>query len=89
MLAFGLLFLAEIGDKTQLAVLTLTAQYKSPISVFVGASLALVLVTIIGVILGEVVSRYIPVMYIQIVSGLFFVGIGLFILWQAFSGRLA
>lgn len=83
-LTFGLLFLAEIGDKTQLAVLTLTAQYKSPFAVFVGASLALILVTVIGVVLGETISRYVPVMYIQIISGFFFVAMGLFILWQAF-----
>jgi Ca2+/H+ antiporter, TMEM165/GDT1 family len=50
--AFGVLFLAELGDKTQLAIITLTANTKSPLSVFLGASAALVLVSLLGVVFG-------------------------------------
>jgi len=55
--AFVLVFLAELGDKTQLAVLTLAAD-RRPIPVFIGASLALVLSTAIAVILGAVTKSH-------------------------------
>ena len=48
--AFVTLFLAELGDKTQLAVITMTASTESKISIFLGASAALVVVTILGVL---------------------------------------
>lgn len=87
-LAYGMLFLAELGDKTQLAVFTMVTQYKSPLSVFLGASLALATVTLIGVLFGEAVSRYIPPQYMQIGAGILFVGMGIFILYQAMGGSL-
>ena len=49
---FGTLFLAEMGDKTQLAALTMAAETRLPLSVFLGGSAALVLVTLLGVSLG-------------------------------------
>jgi putative Ca2+/H+ antiporter (TMEM165/GDT1 family) len=82
-LAYGMLFLAELGDKTQLAVFTMVSQYKAPLPVFLGASLALVTVTLIGVLFGEAVSRYVPTSYLQIGAGVLFVGIGIFVLVQA------
>ena len=51
---FLMIFLAELGDKTQLAVITLTSKHQNPLSVFAGAAVALVLVTLIGVIFGIV-----------------------------------
>lgn len=87
-LAYGILFLAELGDKTQLAVFTMVTQYKSPLSVFLGASLALITVTLIGVIFGEAVSRYIPPQILQIGAGILFVGIGIFVLYQAIGGMM-
>ena len=82
-LAFGMLFLAELGDKTQLAVITLVAQNKQPISIFVGASAALIAVTFIGAFFGEIITRYVPTSIIQMVGGILFVGIGVFVLWKA------
>lgn len=82
-LSFGLLFLAELGDKTQLSVFTLVTRHKAPIPVFLGASLALVLVTFIGAFLGETVSRLLPARYLHMGSALLFVGIGGLMLWQA------
>ena len=57
--AFGLIFLAELGDKTQLAVLAMATQ-RGPLSVFLGASLALVVSTAVAVILGTVAKGYLP-----------------------------
>ncbi len=82
-LAFGTLFLAELGDKTQLAVFTLVSQYKQPIPIFLGASLALIAVTLIAAVFGEAISRYVPPALLQTVAGLLFVGIGVFVLWEA------
>ncbi|ABR50403.1 protein of unknown function UPF0016 [Alkaliphilus metalliredigens QYMF] len=78
--AFTLLFIAELGDKTQLAVFTLSAQHKQPWPIFFGASLALTLVTFLGAYFGHIVTKHIPVLVIQTVSGLLFLGMGLLIL---------
>lgn len=79
-IAFGTLFLAEMGDKTQLAVFTLVTTHEDPLSVFLGASLALTLVTFIGTAFGQLVSHYIPANYLQVAAGVLFVGIGIFVL---------
>jgi len=57
---FGVLFLAELGDKTQLAVITLTYKEHKPLPIFLGASLALAVVTLLGVVGGEALARAIP-----------------------------
>ena len=51
LLAFTTLFLAELGDKTQLAVFTLVTKSRAPLEVFIGSILALAAVTLIGVFL--------------------------------------
>jgi putative Ca2+/H+ antiporter (TMEM165/GDT1 family) len=71
---FVALFVAELGDKTQLAVITLTSKHQSPWSVFLGASAALALVTLIGVVFGQAVTNIIPAELLRkIASGLFIV----------------
>ena len=88
LLAFSTLFIAEMGDKTQLAVFSLVADSKSPVAVFLGASSALVIVTLIGVLFGGLVTKIIPVSFLKVGSGLLFTGIGVYTLWEAFSGML-
>jgi len=58
--AFLTLFLAELGDKTQLAVITMSANTESKIAVFLGASLALVLVSLLAVFAGGIVNKLVP-----------------------------
>lgn len=82
-LSMGMLFLAELGDKTQLTVFSLVTRYKAPLPIFLGASLALVLVTFIGAYLGEIVARYIPARYLHLASSIFFIIVGAFMLWQS------
>jgi len=82
-MAFGMLFLAELGDKTQLTVFTLVTQYHKPLPIFLGASLALVLVTLIGTLCGDLVAKYIPTSYLKLAAGILFVGIGVFVLAEA------
>ena len=73
---FGLLFVAELGDKTQLAVITMTAETKKPWGVFVGAIVALAVVTLLGVALGHVVHQWVRPETIRKVAALAFVVIG-------------
>ena len=73
---FGLVFLAELGDKTQLAVVTQTCKYRRPLPVFVGASLALTGVTALGVIGGQALGYMIPASVIRKIAALAFVMMG-------------
>lgn len=80
MTTFGVIFLAEMGDKTQLAAMTLSAQTKKPFAIFIGAALALVCVSAIGVVVGSALSHYVPLMWIKRVSAIAFIVIGVLIL---------
>ena len=74
---FGTIFLAELGDKTQLATIIMTSKTGRPISVFVGAVAALSLVTFIGVILGEGLISIVPQNLLKKAASLAFILIGL------------
>ena len=80
---FGIVFLAELGDKTQLATLLFAS--KSPgnlLAVFIGASAALVLASAIGVLAGSFISQYISPRYLSYVAGAGFIVIGAWTIWQ-------
>jgi putative Ca2+/H+ antiporter (TMEM165/GDT1 family) len=79
---FGTIFLAELGDKTQLAAILMTAKTGHPFSVFGGAVVALSLVTLMGVLLGEGLIAIIPQHLLKKGAALVFVLIGL---WMFFS----
>lgn len=78
--AFVTLFLAELGDKTQLAVITMSAKTESKLSVFVGASLALIAVTALGVLAGSVLTQFVPTEWLQRIVAIAFIVIGLLML---------
>jgi putative Ca2+/H+ antiporter (TMEM165/GDT1 family) len=77
---FALLFVAELGDKTQLAVISMTAKHKAPFWIFIGAGLALLAVTALGVLGGELLTRVIPEAVLRKIAALLFVGMGL-LMW--------
>jgi len=77
---FFLVFIAELGDKTQLATMLLSAKSNSAASVFIGASLALICSSLIGVFAGVYVTKYIPPQYIQTAAGVLFILMGILIL---------
>ena len=81
---FGVIFLAEMGDKTQLAAMTMAAQSERPWSVFLGAALALALVSAIGVLVGTVIGAYIPLIWVKRGAALSFIVIGILILLNRF-----
>src|SRR5437660_1502904 len=74
---FGVIFLAEMGDKTQLAAMTIAAEKKRPWEVFIAASLALAAVSAIGVIVGSALSQYLPLEWIKRGAGVAFIVIGI------------
>ena len=81
---FGTVFLAELGDKTQLATLIFaTKQSVNLVSVFVGASLALVLATTLAVVGGSLISQFIDPRYLSFAAGAGFIVIGFWTIWQA------
>lgn len=77
---FGLIFLAELGDKTQLAAIAMAAESRTPLAVFVGAVAALALVTLLGVAIGGTLTRVIPAQYIRMGAGALFIVVGVFML---------
>jgi len=81
---FVVVFIAELGDKTQLATMLFAADEKvSKLTVFAGASLALVLASAIGVAAGSLLSVYINEKILSYVAGVGFVLIGGFTIYRA------
>jgi putative Ca2+/H+ antiporter (TMEM165/GDT1 family) len=78
---FGVMFLAEIGDKTQLAVISCTSRFRSPWVVFAGAALALVLATAIGTFVGSFLPALVGEKIIRFVSGGLFILFGILVLF--------
>lgn len=77
-------FLAELGDKTQLATLLFAARSPaSLLTVFVGASIALLLASALGVLAGGLIAQYVGPRYLSYAAGIGFILIGLWTLWQA------
>ncbi len=80
----GTIFLAELGDKTQLATLLFAA--RSPtglLTVFAGACIALVLASAIGVLAGGLVAQYVNPKYLSYAAGIGFIVIGIWTVWSS------
>lgn len=82
---FLLIFLAELGDKTQLAAMARTAASGSKWTIFAAASIALVCSTLIAVLFGQTLTRFVPERVIRITAGILFVLFGLLILREVFG----
>ena len=82
-LTFSTVFLAELGDKTQIATLLLTAQSGKPIVVFLGAATALICSSLVGVLIGRWLARIMPPQRLEYMAGILMVGIGLLLGFQA------
>ena len=78
--SFGLIFLAELGDKTQLTVISLSAQKKSPFRIGLSASIGISAVAIIGIIIGYVFSITVPEFWIKIGAIIIFYLFGIYTL---------
>lgn len=80
---FIIIFLAELGDKTQLAVMAASASNKTTLTVFLGAAFALVLSTFIAVVVGAILPKFLPEKVLKIVAGIAFLIFGLLYLKEA------
>ena len=81
-ITFGTIFLAELGDKTKLGVLSLSATSKSPLTIFVSASLALISATFVGVLAGTLLAKFINPKLLSIGGGLVFIVVGIWIIFR-------
>ncbi|MGE5552470.1 MAG: TMEM165/GDT1 family protein [Betaproteobacteria bacterium] len=81
---FWLVFLAELGDKTQLAIMSLAAENRTLWPVFAGAASALVLTSAIGVLAGGALTRIVPQAYIHSAAAVGFIIIGVLMLLGKF-----
>ena len=82
-MTFTTVFLAELGDKTQIATLLLSAQSGKPFVVFCGASIALICTSLVGVVLGRWLSNIIQPIKFKYMAGFSMIGIGIWIGLQA------
>ena len=81
---FTAVFLAELGDKTQLATILFASEKEvSRLTVFMGASLALIATSAIGVLVGGAVSNYVGGRYLHYIAGAGFVAIGIWTIFKA------
>ena len=80
---FITVFLAEMGDKTQLTTITLSSTTNKPLAVFLGSSIALVLATLLGALAGGSISNLIPAFLLKQLSGIVFLIIGINLLAQS------
>lgn len=83
-LVFGTVFLAELGDKTQLATMLFASRASANLlTVFVGASLALIAASAVAVIAGHGVARFVDPRYLSYIAGAGFIVVGIWTLWTA------
>ena len=80
--SFSTIFLAELGDKTQLATLILSAQSGRPLIIFLGAALALILTSLLGVLIGRWIANNLPRERFTVVSGIIMLSLGIYLVTQ-------
>jgi len=75
--AFLMVCLMELGDKTQLSLLALTAKYSQPVFVFIGGTLALWATSLIAALVGTGVGKFISQVWMRRISGIIFIAFGI------------
>ena len=85
---FTTIFIAELGDKTQIATLMLSAESGKPIIVFLGSSLALISSSVVGVLIGKWLSKKISPSKFSLITGILMVMISIFLAFDTFKNYL-
>jgi putative Ca2+/H+ antiporter (TMEM165/GDT1 family) len=80
-ITFATVFLAEIGDKSQLAAIALGSRSRSPLAVFVGSATALILASFLGVLAGESLGELLPARVLKALAALGFALLAVRLLW--------
>jgi len=75
-LTYGILFIGELGDKTQLIVFNLSLEYQKSYKIGIGATIGFGVIVSIGLLLGSVITSLFPISLITIISGIVFIIIG-------------
>lgn len=83
---FITIFLAEIGDKTQLATLLMSAESQAPFVVFIGAALALIATSFIGVLLGQWLAKVVSPRQLEVIVASLLLVIAILLLGDAIEG---
>jgi len=81
--SFTTIFLAELGDKTQLATLMLSAQSGRPLIIFTGAALALIFTSLLGVLIGQWIANNLPRQKFTVISGIIMLSLGIYLVSQS------
>ena len=84
---FLTVFIAELGDKTQLATLTLSGTSNRPLAVFLGSASALILASLLGALTGGSISTFVPEVFLKSIASLTFFIIGLKLLIDSFTSN--
>ena len=85
---FTTIFIAELGDKTQIATLMLSAESGRPIIVFLGSSLALICSSVVGVLIGKWISKKISPSKFALFTGALMILISIFLAFETFKNYL-
>tara|TARA_B100001989_G_scaffold240266_1_gene205179 strand:- start:4011 stop:4337 length:327 start_codon:yes stop_codon:yes gene_type:complete len=85
---FTTIFIAELGDKTQIATLMLSAESGKPIIVFLGSSLALISSSIVGVLIGKWLSKKVSPSKFALSTGILMVIISVFLAYDIFKNHV-
>ncbi len=81
-ISFLTVFLAEIGDKSQLVAIALGGSSKNPRAVFLGSTIALILASFLGVVAGGTVAQFLPEKLLKSLAAIGFATMALRILWE-------
>ena len=84
---FITIFVAELGDKTQLATLTISGTSNKPLAVFLGSSLALVFASLLGALAGGSISNFVPEIILKSIASVTFFIIGIRLFVQSFNSN--
>lgn len=79
---FLLIFLAELGDKTQLAVVALSAKEKSPLTLFVSAIFGFAMATVIAIVVGTLGAKFVSTVVIEKIAAVAFIVVGILIFFN-------
>ena len=84
---FLTIFIAELGDKTQLATLTMSGASNKPLAVFLGSSSALVFASLIGALAGGSISNFVPEIILKSIASITFFILGIRLLMNSFTSN--
>ena len=84
---FLTIFIAELGDKTQLATLTISGTSNKPLAVFLGSSTALIFASLIGALAGGSISNYVPEIILKSIASITFFILGIRLVINSFASN--